>query len=133
MGAIPEQEQFDLVGRVGWIWRRPVRYRIRNDWLRRATCDAPVGGAARLVGAPGSNRFSGNNSCTTPAHFTSAGYNEEMQTMETLTLTLHKTKDTKNKVVYGTKDGDVIQSVYIDKDALGDVPPATLQVVITPQ
>ena len=41
--------------------------------------------------------------------------------METLTLTLHKTKDTKNKVVYGTKDGDVIQSVYIDKDALGDV------------
>ena len=42
--------------------------------------------------------------------------------MEKLTLTLHKTKDTKNKVVYGTKDGDVIQSVYIDKDALGDVP-----------
>ena len=41
--------------------------------------------------------------------------------MEKLTLTLHKTKDTKNKVVYGTKDGDVIQSVYIDKDALGDV------------
>ena len=39
--------------------------------------------------------------------------------MEKLTLTLHKTKDTKNKVVYGTKDGDVIQSVYIDKDALG--------------
>jgi hypothetical protein len=67
------------------------------------------------------------------AHFTSAGYNEEMKTMEKLTLTLHKTKDTKNKVVYGTKDGDVIQSVYIDKDALGDVPPATLQVVISPQ
>ena len=42
--------------------------------------------------------------------------------METLTLTLHKTKDTKNKVVYGTKDGEVIQSVYIDKDALGDDP-----------
>ena len=41
--------------------------------------------------------------------------------MEQLTLTLHKTKDTKNKVVYGTKDGSVIQSVYIDKDALGDV------------
>ena len=53
--------------------------------------------------------------------------------METLTLTLHKAKDTKNKVVYGTKDGDVIQSVYIDKDALGDVAPATLQVVITAQ
>ena len=53
-------------------------------------------------------------------------YNEEMKTMEKLTLTLHKTKDTKNKVVYGTKDGDVIQSVYIDKDALGDVPPDTL-------
>ena len=31
--------------------------------------------------------------------------------MEKLTLTLRKTKDTKNKVVYGTKDGDVIQSV----------------------
>ena len=60
-------------------------------------------------------------------------YNEEMKTMETLTLTLHKTKDTKNKVVYGTKDGEVIQSVYIDKDALGDDPPATLQVVISPQ
>ena len=28
-------------------------------------------------------------------------YNEEMKTMEKLTLTLHKTKDTKNKVVYG--------------------------------
>ena len=52
--------------------------------------------------------------------------------MEKLTLTLHKTKDTKNKVVYGTKDGEVIQSVYIDKDALGDDPPATLQVVISP-
>ena len=54
--------------------------------------------------------------------------------MEKLTLTLHKIKDTKNEVVCGTKDGDVIQSVYIDNvDALGDVPPATLQVVITPQ
>ena len=42
--------------------------------------------------------------------------------MEKLTLTLHKTKDTKNKVVYGTKDGEVIQSVYIDKDALGRRP-----------
>lgn len=40
---------------------------------------------------------------------------------------------TKNKVVYGTKDGSVIQSVYIDKDALGDNPPATIQVVLTPQ
>ena len=39
--------------------------------------------------------------------------------METLTLTLHKSKETKNKVVYGTKDGSVIQGVYIDKDALG--------------
>ena len=51
--------------------------------------------------------------------------------METLALTLHKTKDTKNKVVYGTQDGSVIQSVYIDKDALGDEPPPTLQVVIS--
>ena len=42
--------------------------------------------------------------------------------MGKLTLTLHK-----------TKDGDVSQSVYIDKDALGEVPPATLQVVISPQ
>ena len=53
--------------------------------------------------------------------------------METLTLTLHKSKETKNKVVYGTKDGEVIQSVYIDKDALGDAPPATIQVVMSPQ
>ena len=45
--------------------------------------------------------------------------------METLTLTLHKSKETKNKVVYGTGDGSVIQSVYIDKDALGDVPPSS--------
>ena len=51
--------------------------------------------------------------------------------METLTLTLHKTKDTKNEVAYGTKDGSVIQSVYIDKDALGDNPPAAIQVVLT--
>ena len=50
-----------------------------------------------------------------------------------LTLTLHKTKDTKNKVVYSTKDGEVIQSVYIDKNALGEVPPDTLQVVISEQ
>ena len=48
--------------------------------------------------------------------------------METLTLILHKTKDTKNKVVYGTADG----SVYIDKAALGDAPPNTIQVVIPP-
>ena len=43
--------------------------------------------------------------------------------MEKLTLTLRKAKETKNKVVYGTEDGSVIQSVYIDKDALGDAPP----------
>ena len=53
--------------------------------------------------------------------------------METLTLILHKFKETKNKVVCGTKDGSVIQSVYIDKDALGDVSSATIQVVISPQ
>ena len=32
-----------------------------------------------------------------------------------------------------TKDGSVIQSVYIDKDALGDTPPEAIQVVLTPQ
>ena len=53
--------------------------------------------------------------------------------MEPLTLNLYKTKDTKNKVVYGTKDGSVIQSVYSDKDALGEAPPATIQVVISAQ
>ncbi len=53
--------------------------------------------------------------------------------METLTLILHKSKETKHKVVCGTKDGSVIQSVYIDKDALGDVSSATIQVVISPQ
>ena len=56
-----------------------------------------------------------------------------LKRMETLTLILHKSKETKNKVVYGTKDGSVIQSVYIDKDALGDVSPATIQVVMSPQ
>ena len=53
--------------------------------------------------------------------------------MEPLTLTLHKSKETKNKVVYGTGDGTVIQSVYIDKDALGDAPPAAIKVVISAQ
>ena len=49
--------------------------------------------------------------------------------METLTLTLHKAKSTKNKVVYGTTDGSVIQSVYIDRDALGTEPPEAIKVV----
>ena len=40
--------------------------------------------------------------------------------METLTLILHQSKATKNKVVYGTEDGSIIQSVYIDKEAVGD-------------
>ena len=53
--------------------------------------------------------------------------------MEEITLVLKKSKETKNKVVYGTQDGSVIQSVYIDKDALGSTPPETLQVVISPQ
>ena len=51
--------------------------------------------------------------------------------MDTLTLTLHKAKDTKNKVVYGTADGTIIQSVYIDRDALGKEPPETVKVVIS--
>ena len=51
--------------------------------------------------------------------------------METLTLTLHKSKSTKNKVVYGTADGSVIQSVYIDRDALGTEPPEAIKVVIS--
>ena len=59
------QAPFGRVGRMGWIWRRTVRYGTRNDWLRRAIWDGPVAGAALLVGAPGSNRFSGNNACTT--------------------------------------------------------------------
>ncbi len=41
-----------------------MRYGTRNDWLSRATCDGLVAGAALLVGAPGSHRFSGNNACT---------------------------------------------------------------------
>ena len=51
--------------------------------------------------------------------------------METVTVTLHKAKETKNKLVYGTADGTVIQSVYIDRDALGNEPPASIKVVIT--
>lgn len=51
--------------------------------------------------------------------------------METLTLILHKTKETKNKVVYGTADGSVIQSVYIDKDAVGKEAPEAITVVIS--
>ena len=51
--------------------------------------------------------------------------------METLTLTLHKSKETKNKLVYGTADGSIIQSVYIDREALGKEAPETVKVVIS--
>ena len=51
--------------------------------------------------------------------------------MESLTLTLHKSKATKNKIVYGTADGTVIQSVYIDRESLGTEPPETITVVIS--
>ena len=51
--------------------------------------------------------------------------------MEELTLTLHKSKTTKNKIVYGTEDGTVIQSVYIDREALGDEPPEAARIVIS--
>ena len=51
--------------------------------------------------------------------------------MEELTLKLHKSKETKNKVVYGTADGSVIQSVYIERQVLGDEAPETIKVVIT--
>ena len=51
--------------------------------------------------------------------------------METLTLTLRKAKTTKNKVVYGTADGTVIQSVYIDREGLVSEPPEAIQVVIS--
>ncbi len=51
--------------------------------------------------------------------------------METLTLTLNKAKETKNRLVYGTADGSVIQSVYIDKDALGEETPEKIKVVIS--
>ena len=53
------------------------------------------------------------------------------ENMETLTLTLNKAKETKNKIVYGTADGSVIQSVYIDRDALGEEPPEKVKVVIS--
>ena len=53
------------------------------------------------------------------------------ENMETLILTLNKSKETKNKVVYGTADGSVIQSVYIDKDALGKEAPDAIKVVIS--
>jgi hypothetical protein len=110
-----------------------VRHGTRNDWLRRATCDGPGRRRGTSRGSVWLKPILRQQFTQHLVHFTSADYNEEMKTVEKLTLTLHKTKDTKNKVVYGTKDGDVIQSVYIDKDALGDVPPATLQVVISPQ
>ena len=51
--------------------------------------------------------------------------------MEALTLTLHKSKETKNKVVYGTQDGSVIQSVYIDREALGDKAPEAIKVILS--
>ena len=51
--------------------------------------------------------------------------------METLILTLNKAKETRNKVVYGTADGSVIQSVYIDRESLGTEPPESIRVVIS--
>ncbi len=51
--------------------------------------------------------------------------------METLTLTLHKAKSTRNKVVYGTQDGSVIQSVYIDREALGTEAPESIKVILS--
>ena len=51
--------------------------------------------------------------------------------METITLTLHKSKETKNKLVYGTADGSIIQSVYIDREALGKEAPESVKVVIS--
>ena len=48
--------------------------------------------------------------------------------MEGLTPTLHKSRETRNRVVYGTADGSVIQSACIDEDAPGDAPPATVPV-----
>ena len=51
--------------------------------------------------------------------------------METITLTLYKSKETKNKAVYGTGDGSIIQGLYIDKEALGNTPPNTLRIVIS--
>ena len=53
--------------------------------------------------------------------------------MEPITLILYKSKQTKNKVVYSTKDGNIIQGLYIDKDALGDTPPNTLRIVMSQQ
>lgn len=50
--------------------------------------------------------------------------------METLALALHKLED---KVVCGTAEGIFIQSVYIDKDTLGEALLATTQVVMSPQ
>ena len=51
--------------------------------------------------------------------------------MQDIALVLHRNKQTKNKVIYGTGDGSVIQSLYIEKDALGEVPPARLRIVIS--
>ena len=58
--------------------------------------------------------------------------NGDLRAMGTFTLTLHKTKDTKNKVVYRTDDGSVIQSLYIDKDALGEALSAAMDGNSTP-
>ena len=51
--------------------------------------------------------------------------------MEDITLILHKNKQTKNKVVYGTRDTEIIPNLYIEKGALGNVPPNALRIVIS--
>ena len=45
-------------------------------------------------------------------------------------LTLALQKKTKNKSVYGTTNGQVIQGVYIDTDALPSPTPESLEVTI---
>ena len=53
--------------------------------------------------------------------------------MQEIKLTLNKIKETKNKIVYGTEDGNIIQSVYVEKEALGNEPPERLSITINPQ
>ena len=52
--------------------------------------------------------------------------------MEALTLTLHKTKDTKNKVVYGTKTA-ASSRAFISTRTPWVAPSATTQSVISVQ
>ena len=52
--------------------------------------------------------------------------------MRAVRQTAHRVpEEEQGQIVYGTADGSVIQSVYIDRESLGDEPPESIKVVLS--